>query len=104
MTPYLPNESEFMETFKKFAGITLVAGLLGLLLVTFVAPSIGRILISAPVSFGTNCEPAANWAVSMLIRSQIIGFFGGMILGCSAYYYLKLRQNKADALTSPESL
>ncbi len=86
-----------METFKKFSGITLVSGLLGLLLVTFVAPSIGRLLISAPVSFGTNCEPAADWAVSMLIRSQIIGFFGGIILGCSVYFYLRLRQNKANA-------
>jgi uncharacterized BrkB/YihY/UPF0761 family membrane protein len=87
-----------METFKKFASIILAAGLLGLLLVTFVAPSIGRLLISAPVSFGTNCEPAADWAVSMLIRSQIIGFFGGVILGCSVYFYLRLRHTRANAI------
>lgn len=91
-----------METLKKFAGITLVAGLLGLVLVTFVAPSIGRLLISAPVSFGTNCEPAADWAVSMLIRSQVIGFIGGVVFGTALYVYLK-RRGREPELT-PESI
>lgn len=91
-----------MESLKKFAGITLVAGLLGLVLVTFIAPSIGRLLITAPVAFGTNCEPAADWAISMLIRSQVIGFLGGVIVGCSLYYYLKRRKRQAEA--TPETV
>ena len=44
-----------MATFKKFLTLALIGGLFGIVLVTFVAPSISRLMISAPVSFGTNC-------------------------------------------------
>jgi hypothetical protein len=88
-----------METMKKFLTLALLGGLLGIVVVTFVAPSISRMLISAPVSFGVNCEPAADWSVGMLIRSQIIGFLvgglGGAFLTISSA--LKARKNKASA-------
>ncbi len=84
-----------METLKKFLSLALIGGLFGITIVTFVAPSISRMLISAPVSFGVNCEPAADWSMSMLIRSQIIGFVLGGVAGAFLYVSSKLKAKKS---------
>jgi hypothetical protein len=61
----------------------------GAVLMTLIAPSISRLLISAPVSFGVNCEPAANWSMSALIRSQLIGLILGGVSGIFASIYFR---------------
>ncbi len=91
-----------METLKKFLTLALIGGLLGIVVVTFVAPSISRMLISAPVSFGVNCEPAADWSVGMLIRSQIIGFAVGGLGG--AFLYLSRKFKAKSARSAQPSL
>ncbi len=87
-----------MESLKKFMTLALIGGLLGIVLVTFIAPSISRMLISAPVSFGVNCEPAADWSVGMLIRSQIIGFSVGALAGAFFVVSSLLKARKAKPL------
>ncbi len=61
----------------------------GAVLMTLIAPTVSRLLISAPVSFGVNCEPAANWSMSALIRSQVIGLVLGGLSGVFASIYFR---------------
>ncbi|MCX6119957.1 MAG: hypothetical protein NT027_20670, partial [Proteobacteria bacterium] len=55
-------------------------GLLGWAICTYLAPSVIKLLFTPPVSFGTNCEPAADWSMSKLIYSQSIGIFSFMLI------------------------
>ncbi len=56
-------------------------GLLGAMICTWVTPGVISLLFTPPVSFGTNCEPAAAWATEKLIRSQIAGVLIGAGIG-----------------------
>ncbi len=67
-------------------------GLIGAVICTWVAPRIISVLFTPPVSFGTNCEPAAAWATDKLISSQISGALIGAIL---ALFWLALRRVKS---------
>jgi hypothetical protein len=69
-------------------------GLLGAIASTWVAPRVISILFTPPVSFGTNCEPAAAWATDKLISSQIAGAVVGMVL---ALAWLAVRKVKSPA-------
>jgi hypothetical protein len=55
-------------------------GLIGAVASTWIAPRVISLLFTPPVSFGTNCEPAAAWATDKLISSQIAGALTGAIL------------------------
>lgn len=70
-------------------------GILGAFLTTWIAPKVIAILFTAPVSFGTNCEPAANWATEKLIASQLVGLVGGM-LATGIYLAVKRIKSKSD--------
>jgi F0F1-type ATP synthase assembly protein I len=56
------------------------------------------VLFTPPVSFGTNCEPAAAWSMNKLINTQIFGIIVFMIFGLIVSFYFKKRaQAKEDA-------
>ena len=73
-------------------------GLLGWAVFTFVTPIVIKVLFTPPVSFGTNCEPAAAWSMNKLINTQLFGIILFMILGLIVSFYFKKRaQNKIDS-------
>jgi hypothetical protein len=69
-------------------------GLLGAIASTWIAPRVISILFTPPVSFGTNCEPAAAWATDKLISSQIAGATIGAIL---ALVWIAIRKVKSSS-------
>jgi len=83
-----------MKSVLKYLQTILAWAFVGAVLMTIIAPSISRLLISAPVSFGVNCEPAANWSMMALIRSQIVGLVLGGLTGVFASVYFRLQQKK----------
>lgn len=74
-------------------------GLLGWAVFTFVTPIVIKVLFTPPVSFGTNCEPAAAWSMNKLINTQIFGIFVFMILGLIVSFYFKKRADAKEATT-----
>ena len=93
-----------MSSVTKFLQMTLSWGLLGALLMTLIAPSVSRLLISAPISFGTNCEPAANWSMQALIKSQTIGLILGVRVGGGLTVYLKAKHSKDATRAVPKGV
>lgn len=89
--------------FSRVANWMFGFGLLGWAVFTFITPVIIKVLFTPPVSFGTNCEPAAAWSMNKLINTQIFGIIVFMILGVIVSFYFKKRaQAKEDAaLSSP---
>ncbi len=83
-----------MIAIKRILSIAMIYGFIGAVVVTVIAPSISRLLITAPVAFGVNCEPAANWAMNALIRSQMIGFIGGILTAAIWVVYSKTKEAK----------
>jgi hypothetical protein len=66
-------------------------GLVGAIASTWVAPRVISLLFTPPVSFGTNCEPAAAWATQKLISSQIGGAILGMVLALAWLAFRKVK-------------
>ena len=91
-----------MQTVTKYLQTILSWAFVGAVVMTLIAPSISRLLISAPVSFGVNCEPAANWSMMALIRSQMIGLALGAVTGVFASVYF--RKGKKAGQTPDASL
>ena len=56
-----------MKNFHKNLNIAFVGGLLGAVLMTYIGPSLIGMLLTPPVSFGINCEPATIYAMKKLI-------------------------------------
>ena len=73
-------------------------GLLGAIICTWVTPGVISILFTPPVSFGTNCEPAATWATEKLIRSQIAGVVLGVAASGIWLISQKLKKSSNSAL------
>lgn len=84
-----------MHAIKRTLAIAIVYGFFGSVLITIIAPSISRLLLTAPVAFGVNCEPAADWAMAAVIRSQIIGFVCGILVAAIWMIYSKAKRSKA---------
>ncbi len=75
----------------------LICALVSAIFLTWLAPKVIGILFTPPVSFGTNCEPAAAWSMSKLIWTQIIG----MVLGAiGAIIWVLLPSSKKSELPS----
>lgn len=66
----------------KFLSVCFGFGITGAVVSTWVAPRVISMLVTPPVSFSTNCEPAASWATDMLITAQVAGLAIGMIIAC----------------------
>jgi nitrate/nitrite transporter NarK len=82
--------------FSRVANWMFGFGLLGWAVFTFITPVIIKVLFTPPVSFGTNCEPAAAWSMNKLISTQIFGIIVFMILGIIVHFYMKKRSEKKD--------
>jgi uncharacterized protein YacL len=69
-----------MKNFHKNLNIAFIGGLLGAVAMTLMGPKIIGLLVTPPVSFGVNCEPATVYSMKKLILGQIIGLVLGVIL------------------------
>ena len=88
-----------MNSFHKNLNFAFVGGFFGLALMTWLAPKTIGLVIAPPVSFGTNCEPAASYSMQKLILWQAIG----MAIGLLATFWVKFKffsKNKTDAKTT----
>lgn len=65
----------------KALNFVLGFGLLGAITMALVTPFIIKVLFTPPVSFGTNCEPAAAWSMDKLHAGEAVGLVLGMIFG-----------------------
>jgi hypothetical protein len=91
--------TETVTTTKKqsfHSAITFMLGfaIIGAVIMTIVTPSMVSILFTPPVSFGTNCEPAAAWSMSKLIASQIFGVVLGVVAGLVMQIWLARRKQR----------
>ena len=66
----------------KFLSVCFGFGIVGAVISTWVAPRVITMLVTPPVSFSTNCEPAATWATDKLITAQVAGLLIGVLLAC----------------------
>lgn len=69
-----------MKNFHKNLNIAFIGGLLGAVAMTLLGPKLIGILVTPPVSFGVNCEPATVYSMQKLILGQIIGLVLGVLL------------------------
>jgi hypothetical protein len=78
-------------------------GLIGAVICTWVAPRVISILFTPPVSFGTNCEPAAAWATDKLITSQIGGMAIGFLLAGVWLVSRKLKKSNTKEIAAAKA-
>lgn len=69
-----------MKNFHKNLNFALTGGLIGIAIMTLLAPRMIGMILTPPVSFGVNCEPAAAYSMSKLILFQIVGLLLGAVL------------------------
>ncbi len=69
-----------MKNFHKNLNIAFVGGLVGLAVMTWLGPKMIGVLLTPPVSFGVNCEPATQYSMQKLILAQIVGLVLGVLL------------------------
>ena len=69
-----------MQTFHKNLNIAFLGGLIGLVFLTWIGPKMIGLVLTPPVSFGVNCEPAATYSMQKLIICQVIGLILGVVI------------------------
>lgn len=69
-----------MNNFHKNLNFAFAGGLFGLALMTWIAPKSIGLVLTPPVSFGVNCEPAASYSMQKLILFQAVGLILGILL------------------------
>lgn len=83
--------------FSRIANWVFSFGLLGWAVCTFITPFVIKVLFTPPVSFGTNCEPAAAWSMNKLITTQVFGIAGFMVFGLFlAFYFRKSKKQTGE--------
>jgi hypothetical protein len=80
----------------RFLSLVLACALAFAALATFVAPRVISALFTPPVSFGTNCEPAAAWALQKMVNSQLLGLGVGALIGAVVMAFLKTRRSSGQ--------
>jgi hypothetical protein len=68
-----------MKNMSRNLNVILGTALVFAIFLTWLGPIVIRILFTPPVSFGTNCEPAAAWSMTKLIWTQGIGLVLGAL-------------------------
>jgi len=85
-----------MKGMHKSLNLMLSLGLIGAFVMTLLAPKAITLLFTPPVSFGTNCEPAAVWSMDRLVGTQmgglLLGMIGGLVLSIAI-----ARRNRSKA-------
>jgi uncharacterized protein YacL len=69
-----------MKNFQKNLNIAFIGGIVGAVIMTILGPKIVGVLVTPPVSFGVNCEPATVYSMQKLILAQIVGLVLGVII------------------------
>ena len=77
-----------MKNFHKNLNIAFVGGIVGIALMTWLGPKMIGLILTPPVSFGVNCEPAAAYSMQKLIIAQIVGLVIGSLLTLFIRYKL----------------
>jgi hypothetical protein len=67
-----------MKKVSRNLNIILASGIVFAAFLTWLGPIVISALFTPPVSFGTNCEPAAAWSMHKLVMTQVIG----LLIGC----------------------
>jgi hypothetical protein len=62
------------------------------------------VLFTPPVSFGTNCEPAAVWSMNKLHAAEAIGAVLGMLGGLVLALYTRKRSPAAGDAAAPQAV
>ena len=75
----------------RFLSLVLACALACAVIATYLAPRVISALFTPPVSFGTNCEPAADWAMQKMVSSQAGGLLVGALLGAVMIVLVKSR-------------
>lgn len=70
--------------------------LIGVFGMSLITPYVISVLFTPPVSFGTNCEPAAVWSMNKLHAAEAIGAVLGMIGGLVLALYTRKRSPAAS--------
>lgn len=83
-----------MKSFQVNLNIALIGGLIGLALMTFLGPKVIGLVLTPPVSFGVNCEPAATYSMQKLVFCQIFGLIIGILVALLVKY--KMSSGKED--------
>ena len=89
-----------MKNFNKNLNIAFSGGLLGGVLMTFLGPKMIGVLLTPPVSFGVNCEPATIYSMQKLITAQVVGIFLGIIITFFLRYKIFGGKKTADQSNS----
>ena len=69
-----------MKNFHKNLNIAFVGGIIGLAVMTWLGPKLIGALLTPPVSFGVNCEPATAYSMQKLILAQVAGLVLGVLV------------------------
>lgn len=86
-----------MKTISRLFYTMGACGLVGAVIMTLISPSVIKVLFTPPVSFGTNCEPAASWSIESFIKMQTSGLVIGMFVGIVSFIYFLKRKKEAQA-------
>lgn len=78
--------------------------LIGVFGMSLITPYVISVLFTPPVSFGTNCEPAAVWSMNKLHAAEAIGAVLGMIGGLVLALYTRRRSPAPSRLPTPQAL
>jgi tetrahydromethanopterin S-methyltransferase subunit C len=77
-----------MKNFHRTLNIALIGGVVGIGIMTWLGPKMIGLVLTPPVSFGVNCEPAAAYSMQKLIIAQIVGLVVGALLTLLIRYKL----------------
>jgi hypothetical protein len=86
----------------KVVNVILICAIMGAAFLTWFSPAVISALFTPPVSFGTNCEPAADWAMQKMVRSQLVGLVLGGLVGLVAMLWMKSKK-KPHSHQSPSA-
>lgn len=75
----------------RFFSLVFACALACAVIATYLAPRVISALFTPPVSFGTNCEPAADWAMQKMVSSQAGGLAVGAVVGALIMAWVKSR-------------
>lgn len=83
-----------MKAFSKNLNFILIGALIGAIVMTWIGPKFIGLILTPPVSFGVNCEPAASYSMQKLIVAQIAGLIIGVLLTLAIKY--KFSKNSSE--------
>ena len=87
-------ESDVSTPWKRVFQLALLIGLIGAVLVSWVAPKAIAWYFDPPVNIGVNCRQAVEWSMSRLQTAQLAGFLVGLLAGLAIAWRILKASNK----------